>query len=69
MGEACRGLSAGFRASHEDEIWSDAAGFRNVLVHQYFGIDLDTVWEVVVRELPGLKRKALEIIATYEQSS
>jgi uncharacterized protein with HEPN domain len=69
VGEACRGLSDAFRASHEDEIWSDAVGFRNVLVHQYFGIDLEAVWEVVVRDLPGLKRKALEIMEKQEQGS
>jgi len=69
VGEACRGLSGAFRASNEDEIWSDAVGFRNVLVHQYFGIDLEAVWQVVVRDLPDLKRKALDIIAKYERDS
>lgn len=36
--------------------------FRNVLVHQYFGIDLEAVWEVVARDLPELKNKVLEIL-------
>jgi uncharacterized protein with HEPN domain len=33
-----------------------------VLAHQYFGIDLEAVWEVVVRDLPELKRKVLQIV-------
>ena len=55
VGEACRALSAGFRASHAEEAWSQAAGLRNVIVHEYFGIDLDIVWGVVERDLPLLK--------------
>ena len=61
IGEACRGLSGEFRKTHPDEMWSDAVGFRNVLVHQYFGIDLEAVWEAVARDLPLLKDKVLEI--------
>jgi uncharacterized protein with HEPN domain len=62
LGEACRGLSDDFRRAHPDELWSDVASFRNVLAHQYFGIDLEAVWEVVVRDLPELKRKVLQIV-------
>jgi len=64
IGEACRGLSDDFRNAHPDELWSDVVGFRNVLVRQYFGVDLEAVWEVVVRDLPELKNKVLEIAAT-----
>jgi uncharacterized protein with HEPN domain len=62
LGEACRGLSDEFRKEYPDELWSDVVSFRNVLAHQYFGIDLEAVWEVVVRDLPELKRKVLEIL-------
>jgi len=62
LGEACRGLSDDFRRAHPDELWSDVVSFRNVLAHQYFGIDLEAVWEVVVRDLPELKRKVLQIV-------
>ena|ERR1700722_19144464 len=66
IGEACRGLSEAFRNAHADEIWSDAVSFRNVLVHQYFGLDLEAVWEVVVRDLPELKTKVVEIVGTAD---
>ena len=62
MGEACRGLSDDFRNKHPDELWSDVVSFRNVLAHQYFGIDLEAVWAVVERDLPELKSRVLEIM-------
>jgi uncharacterized protein with HEPN domain len=62
LGEACRGLSDDFRKAHPDELWSDVVSFRNVLAHQYFGIDLVAVWEVVIRDLPELKTKVLGIV-------
>jgi uncharacterized protein with HEPN domain len=43
-------------------LWSDVVSFRNVLAHQCFGIDLEAVWEVVVRDLPELKKKVFEIM-------
>ena len=57
IGEACRGLSDAFRLTHPDEIWANAISLRNVLVHQYFGIDNEAVWAVVERDLPVLKQK------------
>jgi uncharacterized protein with HEPN domain len=36
---------------------------RNVLVHQYFGIDLNEVWDTVSTDLPALKAKVIEILA------
>lgn len=52
IGEACRDLTAGFRAQNPDPVWSKAVGLRNILVHHYFEIDEDLVWQVVERDLP-----------------
>jgi uncharacterized protein with HEPN domain len=62
IGEACRALSQEFRTAHQDEIWADAAGLRNVIVHHYFGVDHEVVWGVVESDLPALKRLVQEII-------
>jgi uncharacterized protein with HEPN domain len=64
IGEACRTLSAEFRATHPEEAWVLAAGLRNVIVHEYFGIDLEIVWGVIERDLPALKKLIQEILAT-----
>lgn len=63
VGEACRALSMDFRKRHPDEVWVLAAGLRNVIVHEYFGVDLEVVWRVLEFDLPALKRKVQEILA------
>ena len=63
IGEACRALSPDFRTNHPAEVWVLAAGLRNVIVHEYFGIDLEVVWNVIEHDLPGLKERVREILA------
>lgn len=63
VGEACRGLFEPFRCSHPETPWSEATSLRNVLVHQYFGIDLDAAWAVVEQDLPGLKQAVSKILS------
>jgi uncharacterized protein with HEPN domain len=62
IGEACRALSRDFRTQHPADVWALAAGLRNVIVHQYFGIDLVVVWNVIERDLPALKKRVQEIV-------
>ena len=64
IGEACRALSPEFRAGHREDVWAQAAGLRNVIVHQYFGIDLEIVWGVIERNLPDLKELVRKILST-----
>lgn len=63
IGEAARALSPAFRERHSDEIWARAIGMRNVLVHRYFAVDPDAVWEAVQGSLAYIKRKAQAILA------
>ncbi len=65
VGQACRGLSAEFMRQHPQIPWTRIIGMRNILVHHYFGIDSEAVWQVVEHELPGLQR-ALELIVAGE---
>lgn len=59
IGEAARALPEPLRASAPEVPWSKVIGMRNVLVHDYFGIDTEIVWEAASRELPRL-RTAIE---------
>lgn len=56
--EATQRLSAERKARYPHIPWVQIAGFRNVLVHNYLGIDLGLVWTVVQRDIPPLKQAA-----------
>lgn len=62
IGEAVKNLSGGLRATHPEVPWSRVAGLRDVLIHQYFGVDLGAVWSVVENRLPELKRSVEAIL-------
>lgn len=64
VGEAARALSEDFRASHPQIPWSLIIGMRHILVHDYFGIDLEEVWAVVERDLPVLRRYVQGLLET-----
>ena len=54
MSEASKGLSETTKAAEGDIPWAKVRNFRNVLVHEYFRVDLNTVWEVIENDLPPL---------------
>ena len=60
-GEATKNLTQAFRDSHAGIDWSGMAGFRDVLIHQYFGVDLAHVWDAYKTFIPDAlpKLKAL----------
>ena len=55
MAEATQRLSEPTRRSRPDIEWFKIAGFRNALVHDYLGVDLDKVWNILQNDLPTLK--------------
>jgi len=57
IGEAADRLSADIRSSNPDVPWAQIIGMRHVLVHGYFEIDQDIVWNAVINNLPALKRQ------------
>jgi uncharacterized protein with HEPN domain len=61
--EAARAISADFKLLHPEIAWQQIAGMRNILVHQYFGIDVAIVWAVVERDLPILKHQVAQLLA------
>lgn len=64
-GEATKNLTVEFRAKYPEIDWSGMAGFRDVLIHQYFGVDLANVWDAVVNFIPETLPK-LKAIDEYE---
>ena len=62
IGEAANHVSDSLRDQHLDVPWPDIVGIKNVLVHQYFGIDLVQIWDTVRIDLPILKAKIRTIL-------
>ncbi len=56
IGEAVKQLSPDLRDRYASVEWRRVAGFRDVLIHNYMGVDLDEVWNVIEKDLPRLKR-------------
>jgi uncharacterized protein with HEPN domain len=52
IGEATKNLSAELRAQYADIPWKSMAGIRDRLIHHYFGVNLDVVWQIITVELP-----------------
>ena len=62
MVESTQRLSEELKAAHPEIEWHRIAAFRNVLVHDYLGIDVEKVWEITQRDVPELRRAILAIL-------
>ena len=54
VGEAANKVSKEFRLAHPEIPWEDMIGMRHRLIHAYFDVDLDMVWQTVIEDLPNL---------------
>jgi uncharacterized protein with HEPN domain len=61
IGEAAKNVSAETKSKHPEIPWRLMSGMRDKLIHDYFGVDLDAVWETVERDLPALKEKLADL--------
>jgi uncharacterized protein with HEPN domain len=66
IGEAAKKVPAAVRQQYPDIEWREMAGMRDRLIHGYFGVDLDLVWDVVQNKIPTVQ-KGLQHILDLEQ--
>jgi uncharacterized protein with HEPN domain len=61
LGEATKNLSEAFRIAHNGVPWRSMAGARDRLIHHYFGVNLDIVWQIISIELPKVTEQLPDI--------
>lgn len=67
MGEAAKRVPEIFRQKHPEIPWRSLSAFRDVLIHNYEGVDVGKVWQVVEREMPGLKKGIAAFLPPLDQ--
>lgn len=63
LAESTQRLPEEFKAEYPDVPWRAISGFRNLLVHDYLGVNLLTVWDICQQDLPGLKSAVESMLA------
>jgi uncharacterized protein with HEPN domain len=67
IGEAVRHISKDTRKTYPEIPWQDIAGMRDKLIHDYFGVDIEKVWDTAQEDLPVLKEQVIGILKDYGQ--
>lgn len=62
IGEATKNIPESIKNNYPELVWKDIAGMRDILIHRYYGVDLEITWEVIQKDLPKLKKGIEKIL-------
>lgn len=68
IGEAVKNISQSLKNKHKEIEWKDIAGTRDKMIHHYFGIDINIVWDIVKKDLPILKKQIQQILESLKEN-
>lgn len=63
IGEAANHISEEMKGKYSDIKWREIVGLRNILIHEYFGVDEYVVWEIITQDIPKLKSHIKRILS------
>ena len=63
IGEAASRLPDEFKEKYSEIEWYKVVGLRHRIVHEYFGVDLEIIWQILQKDLPELKHKIMQIMS------
>ncbi|MCK4311907.1 MAG: DUF86 domain-containing protein [Candidatus Cloacimonetes bacterium] len=62
IGEAAKNIPESFRNEKNDIPWKNMIGLRNIVIHEYFGVDLSIIWKIITVNIPKTKKDILKLI-------
>ena len=62
IGEACGKISEKIRGENSGVAWKSIVGLRNILIHQYFGVDIQVIWDIIQSDIPDLEIQIRKIL-------
>ncbi len=67
IGEAVKNIPASFRRKYSSIEWKKIAGLRDILIHEYFGIDYELLWDIVENKVPSLGKEIESILSDLKE--
>ncbi|MEK9130013.1 MAG: DUF86 domain-containing protein [Patescibacteria group bacterium] len=65
IGEAIKNIPIGIKKKYPEIPWKDIAGMRNILVHEYFGVCMERVWDTAKNDIPKLKKQIVVLLEKF----